>query len=113
MIARRHFVRASAAALGFGVSAGGYSWRVEPHWVEIVERRLPVARLPADLTGSRLVQLSEAFNGGRKVVNLLRVLGAQQVMLEVERVLQRSVRQGSDRRLRCVQRGGRYESVRA
>ena len=32
----------------------------------------------------RLVQLSEAFNGGRKVVNLLRVGGSQQVMLEVK-----------------------------
>jgi pilus assembly protein CpaC len=32
----------------------------------------------------RLVQLSEAFNGGRKVVNLLRVSGSQQVMLEVK-----------------------------
>jgi len=36
------------------------------------------------MKAQRLVQLSEAFNGGRKVVNLLRVMGGQQVMLEVK-----------------------------
>ena len=36
------------------------------------------------MKAQRLVHLSEAFNGGRKVVNLLRVLGGQQVMLEVK-----------------------------
>ena len=36
------------------------------------------------MKAQRLVQLSEAFNGGRKVVNMLRVLGGQQVMLEVK-----------------------------
>lgn len=36
------------------------------------------------IKAQRLVHLSEAFNGGRKVVNLLRVLGGQQVMLEVK-----------------------------
>lgn len=32
----------------------------------------------------RLMALTEAFNGGKKVINLLRVHGAQQVMLEVK-----------------------------
>ena len=32
----------------------------------------------------RIVELSEAFNSGRKVVNMLRVEGSQQVMLEVK-----------------------------
>ena len=36
------------------------------------------------MKAQRLVHLSEAFNGGRKVVNLMRVLGGQQVMLEVK-----------------------------
>ncbi len=65
MITRRRFIEASAAALGFGVAAGVYTWRMEPHWLEVVERRLPVADLPQDLAGSRLVQLSDLHIGPR------------------------------------------------
>jgi len=32
----------------------------------------------------RIMELSEAFNGGKKVINMMRVSGAQQVMLEVK-----------------------------
>jgi len=32
----------------------------------------------------RIMELSEAFNGGKKVINMMRVTGAQQVMLEVK-----------------------------
>jgi pilus assembly protein CpaC len=32
----------------------------------------------------RILELSEAFSGGKKIINLLRVSGAQQVMLEVK-----------------------------
>lgn len=32
----------------------------------------------------RILELTEAFNGGKKVINLMRVSGAQQVMLEVK-----------------------------
>ncbi len=38
---------------------------MEPHWLEVVERRLPVADLPQDLAGSRLVQLSDLHIGPR------------------------------------------------
>jgi hypothetical protein len=65
MITRRRFIKASAAALGLGAAAGIYTWRVEPHWLEVVERRLPVADLPQDLAGSRLVQLSDLHIGPR------------------------------------------------
>lgn len=65
MITRRRFIEASAAALGFGAAAGVYTWRMEPHWLEVVERRLPVADLPQDLAGSRLVQLSDLHIGPR------------------------------------------------
>lgn len=40
---RRRFLRAalmSAAAIGLG--SGLYTWRWEPHWLEIVQRRLPL-----------------------------------------------------------------------
>jgi predicted MPP superfamily phosphohydrolase len=65
MITRRRFLKVSGAALGFGAGAWAYAWRVEPHWLEIVERRLPVAGLPKDLAGSRLVQLSDLHIGPR------------------------------------------------
>ena len=65
MITRRRFVKASAAAVGLGAVAGIYTWRIEPHWLEVVERRLSIAGLPRDLAGLRLVQLSDLHIGPR------------------------------------------------
>ena len=61
MITRRQFLRLLAVSPGLG--AGVYTWRWEPHWVEIVERRLPVSYLPDCLRGTRLVQLSDLHIG--------------------------------------------------
>jgi predicted MPP superfamily phosphohydrolase len=63
LFSRRAFVR--AATLGaLGVAGTGvYAWRVEPHWVEVVRRDLPVADLPAALEGETLVQLSDIHVG--------------------------------------------------
>lgn len=59
-LTRRRFLTASAAAVcGVGV----YTWRIEPHWVEVVERDLPIANLPAALDGETLVQLSDLHVG--------------------------------------------------
>ena len=60
---RRRFLKWSGGALGLGVGVGLYGWRVEPHWVEVVERELPVRGLPAGLVGSRMVQLSDLHIG--------------------------------------------------
>ncbi|BBO30513.1 metallophosphoesterase [Lacipirellula parvula] len=40
-----------------------YTWRVEPHWVEVVERPLPIAGLPPSMVGKRLVQVSDLHVG--------------------------------------------------
>lgn len=40
-----------------------YAWRVEPHWLEIVRRDLPIANLNIDLQGRTLVQLSDLHIG--------------------------------------------------
>jgi hypothetical protein len=61
MITRRRFLQMSAVAAGLGV--GVYTWRWEPHWLEVVERPLPVAHLPEPLIGSRIVQLSDLHIG--------------------------------------------------
>ncbi len=60
MITRRRFFGAS---LGVGAATCLYTWRVEPHWLELVERRLPIAHLPRDLRGCRLVQFSDLHVG--------------------------------------------------
>jgi hypothetical protein len=61
---RREFLRRGVIAGAAGaVGLGGYTWRVEPHWVTVVERGLPVAGLPTALTGARLVQISDLHVG--------------------------------------------------
>ena len=64
---RREFLtRTAAVGAGIGsVGIVGYTWAVEPHWVKIVERDLPIAGLPAALHGKRLVQLSDIHVGPR------------------------------------------------
>jgi len=59
-ISRRRFLLGAAAA---PVLAGLYAWRIEPHWLELVRRDLPVANLPAALHGKTLVQLSDLHIG--------------------------------------------------
>src|SRR3712207_1572546 len=63
---RRAFVKASAlTAVSAAAGVGGYTWQVEPHWVKVVERDLPIAHLPPALTGARLVQVSDVHVGPR------------------------------------------------
>jgi len=65
MWTRRQFLKTSAATVGAMASLGGYAWGVEPHWVEIVRRELPLVGLPAELRGRTLVQLSDLHVGHR------------------------------------------------
>jgi predicted MPP superfamily phosphohydrolase len=60
---RRFLLQAAAAPLLAGSAAYGYAWGIEPHWVEFVERDLPIANLPAPLAGKVLVQLSDLHAG--------------------------------------------------
>jgi predicted MPP superfamily phosphohydrolase len=63
---RRDFLKLGAiTAASSAAGVGGYTWLVEPHWLEIVERELPIARLPAALVGARLVQISDVHVGPR------------------------------------------------
>jgi uncharacterized protein len=63
---RRRFLRYSAGVAAAGATGLlGYTCGIEPHWVEIVQRPLPVAGLPSGLSGSRLIQISDLHVGPR------------------------------------------------
>lgn len=60
---RRRFLASGAALAGAGVLA--YTWGVEPFWLDVVRRDLPVVGLPPALDGTRLAQLSDLHVGPR------------------------------------------------
>lgn len=62
---RRRFLRAAGASIGATAGAGLYAWRVEPEWLELVHRPLPIRGLPASLAGRTLVQISDVHVGAR------------------------------------------------
>lgn len=52
-------------AYGGGAAVLGYTGLLEPFWLELVERKLPVRNLPGGLKGKTLVQISDIHAGGR------------------------------------------------
>jgi predicted MPP superfamily phosphohydrolase len=63
-LSRRRFLkRAAGATVAAATGTFLYTWRVEPHWVEIVERPLAIVGLPKQFVGKRLVQLSDLHVG--------------------------------------------------
>ncbi len=60
---RRRFLQFSAGALLTGVGTLGYTWRIEPHWVGIVRRDMPIHHLPPGLQDNVLVQISDLHIG--------------------------------------------------
>jgi predicted MPP superfamily phosphohydrolase len=66
MLTRRQFLAAGAAgAAGTLAALGLYAWRVEPHWVEVVRRPMPLEGLPSELVGATLLQVSDLHVGPR------------------------------------------------
>ena len=55
-LTRRRFLLGCAA---IAPAVGVYTWRIEPHWVEVVRRDLPVRHLPPELDGRILAQVSD------------------------------------------------------
>ncbi len=60
---RRRFLKHLGALTGTAVLAGGYTIFVEPYWVQIVERPLPIKNLPKSLQGKTLLQISDIHVG--------------------------------------------------
>jgi len=59
MISRRQFLHALGACAGIGTGITYYTFEIEPTWLEIVRRPLPIRRLPPALIGRTLVHLSD------------------------------------------------------
>jgi predicted MPP superfamily phosphohydrolase len=60
---RRFLKRVLAGGACLCAGTGFYTWRVEPHWVEVVRRALPITGLPDAMCGRTLVQLSDLHVG--------------------------------------------------
>ena len=63
MISRRLFLRALGACAGVGTGAAYYAFQIEPTWLEVVRRPLPIRRLPSALCGRTLAHLSDIHAG--------------------------------------------------
>jgi len=65
MLSRRRFLVAGGAAFASAAGIGLYTWQVEPHWVEVVRRQMPLPHLPDGLVGRTLLQISDLHVGPR------------------------------------------------
>ncbi len=63
-LGRRSFLKWGLGTAVAGlVGWGGYACGLEPHWVQVVRRRLPIRYLPSGLEGKTLVQISDLHVG--------------------------------------------------
>lgn len=62
-LSRRGFIATSIGAAGTAAAFGGYTWRIEPHWLEVVHQELPFVGLPSSMEGARVVQISDLHVG--------------------------------------------------
>jgi uncharacterized protein len=60
ILTRRRFLAGIGAA---SLLTGFYVWQIEPHWIEITRRDLPLPGLPRHLAGLTLVQISDLHIG--------------------------------------------------
>ena len=62
---RRQFLALGAGAAAAAAGTALYAWQVEPFWVEVVRRPMPLEHLPAELEGKTLLQISDVHVGPR------------------------------------------------
>jgi predicted MPP superfamily phosphohydrolase len=65
MITRRRALKTLANAGAGTAVLGLYTWRVEPHWLQLTHPDLPINGLPSELEGRTLAQLSDLHIGPR------------------------------------------------
>lgn len=85
---RRRFLRQGATSLcASGVGVGLYAWRVEPHWVEWVDRPLSLAGLAPAWRGKTVVQISDLHVGPTVSESYLRATFEQIALLRPDLIL--------------------------
>ena len=84
---RRWVLRTLGVSAIAGVGTLGYAIGVEPHWVEIVRRPLPVGGLPPSWSGRTVVQLSDLHLGPQVSEDYLRDVFRQVKALDPDLVL--------------------------
>lgn len=68
---RKTFLKRVAQISVLGLFPALYSWKVEPFWVDFVQRKLPVKNLPKSLDGKIVMQISDLHVGDRFDWNFL------------------------------------------
>ena len=63
MLTRRQLLIAGGTAAAAAAGVSFYGFLVEPHWVELVRRPMPLEHLPPELAGRTLLQLSDLHVG--------------------------------------------------
>lgn len=63
MISRRAFLLTAGGMAAAMAGTVGYTFEVEPEWLDITNVELPIRRLPSSLVGKRLVQFSDLHIG--------------------------------------------------
>jgi predicted MPP superfamily phosphohydrolase len=62
-LTRRQVISTLAATASGAAVVGLYTWRIEPHWLQLTYPALPIAGLPRELEGRTLAQLSDLHIG--------------------------------------------------
>jgi predicted MPP superfamily phosphohydrolase len=63
VVTRRRVLKTLTAAASSAALLGFYTWRVEPHWLELTYPVLPISGLPHELEGCTLAQISDLHIG--------------------------------------------------
>lgn len=60
---RRRLLIGAGVASASGIALGAYTFGIEPHWIDVVRRPLPITGLPEEMVGKTLVQISDLHIG--------------------------------------------------
>jgi len=63
VLTRRQFIFGSTALIAGAAGIGGYSWFIEPHWLEVVGVPMLVRNLPGELEGATIAHLTDIHVG--------------------------------------------------
>jgi predicted MPP superfamily phosphohydrolase len=62
---RRRFLAIGTGAAAAAAAVGVYAWQIEPYWLDVVRRPMPLEHLPPSLEGKTLLQVSDVHVGAR------------------------------------------------